>query len=442
MINANFRRTAGQLAMTCRWCLPGIASQSQQPLRQFERQQLTGTYYSEGIAVGDLNGDGVLDVVYGPYWFAGPDFTVQHEIYPAKPQPMERYADHFFAWIYDFNGDGANDVLAVGFPGTPAYVYENPGKGIGQWNKHQVFDWVSNESPQFTDLLGDGRPELVCTRDGFFGFATIDWEQPFAPWQFHPISEKIAASRFGHGLGVGDINGDGRLDIIHAAGWFEQPARGATDGRWRLHEASLSSAYGGADMFAYDVDGDGLNDVITSEAAHDFGLSWYKQTRVDGEIQFERQVIMGSDASENRYGELFSEPHSVALADLDGDGLLDIVTGKTYYSHHQQSPMWDAGAVVYWFKLVRTEDGVDWLPYLIDGTTGIGRQLVVADVDQDGLAGRGHRRHAGSARAATTHQDGERPGVSGGATQVVHRARGQRAVASDAPLARWSQSGG
>ena len=94
---------------------------------------------------------------------------------------------------------------------------------------------------------------------------------------------------------------------------------------------------------------------------------------------------MGNKPEQNRYGMLFSEPHSVALVDMDGDGLKDIVTGKTYYSHHKQSPMWDAGAVVYWFQLKRTKDGVDWVPHKIDGDAGIGRQVSVADVNGEGL---------------------------------------------------------
>lgn len=354
-------------------------------LRQFSKQQLTDTYYSEGIAVGDINGDAVNDVVYGPHWYEGPQYTVAHEIYPAKPQPMERYADHFFAWIYDFNGDKSHDIFTVGFPGTAAYVYENPGKGKGQWKKHRVFDWVSNESPQFANLLGDARPELICTRDGFFGFAEIDWSQPWDAWRFVPVSELIADKKFGHGLGVGDVNGDGRSDIVHKDGWFEQPDGDPRGGRWRYHQVPFSNNYGGADMLVYDVDGDGLNDIITSEAAHDFGLTWYQQSRQADAITFERKPIMGSQTNENKYGVLFTELHSLSLADMDGDGLLDIVTGKTYYSHHRQSPLWDAGAVVYWFKLDRSSHGVDWIPYLINSTTGIGRQVVVADINHDGL---------------------------------------------------------
>lgn len=356
-------------------------------LISFERQMLTDIYYSEGANAGDINGDGMIDVVYGPYWFAGPKFETKHEIYAPKPQPREGYADNFFSWVYDFNDDGNSDVFVVGFPGTAAYVYENPGgdKLDAHWPKHEVFDWVSNESPRLTNLVGDERPELVCTRDGFFGFATIDWSKPLAAWTFHAISEKITATRFGHGLGVGDINGDGRMDVIYPGGWFEQPKENARDSRWHLHPAKFTNSYGGAEMYAYDVNGDGENDVITSLAAHDFGLAWYEQTNDGGTRSFREHLIMGARPDKNEYGLCFSEPHSVNLVDIDGDGLKDIVTGKTFYSHHQKSPLWNAGAVVYWFRLVRDDEGVKWVPYKADGDSGIGRQLSVADVNGDKL---------------------------------------------------------
>lgn len=356
-------------------------------LDTFRRQRLTDVYFSEGANGGDINGDGKADVVYGPHWFAGPDFAEKFEIYPARPQPREQYADNFFNWVYDFNGDGRNDVFVVGFPGTPAYVYENPGpENLDQaWKKHTVFESVANESPHFTNLLDDERPELVCTFGGAYGFATVDWDRPWESWSFHRISDQSAPDRFGHGLGVGDVNSDGRNDILCAAGWFEQPDDWQTEPRWRFHEAAFTNAYGGAEMYAYDVDGDGDNDVITSLAAHDFGLAWYEQDRGAGEPVFRLHMIMGDQPEQNRYGLVFSELHSLALADIDGDGLKDIVTGKTYYSHHKQSPQWDAGAVVYWFRLVRGKDGVDWVPYKADGEAGIGRQVSVLDVTGDQL---------------------------------------------------------
>ncbi len=369
------------------FCLLCSAVADEFTLHTFDRQPLTDTYFSEGANAGDINRDGIADIVYGPYWFAGPDFKSKQEIYQPLPQNRNGYADHFFAWVQDFNADGWNDVFVVGFPGTPAYVYENPqADGLSShWKKHQVFDWVSNESPQLTNLVGDERPELVCTRDGFFGFATVNWDDPFSVWEFHPVSDQVTDKKFGHGLGVGDVNGDRRLDIIHSKGWFEQPATQADQSRWPAHQASFTSSYGGAEMYAYDVDGDGDNDIITSNAAHHFGLTWYEQVTDNGEAKFKPHQIMGSQPSENRYGVVFSELHSVSLADIDGDGLKDVVTGKTYYSHHQGSPMWDAGAVVYWFKLVRTTTGVDWIPYKLDDQAGIGRQISVVDVNADAL---------------------------------------------------------
>lgn len=354
-------------------------------LHEFQVIPLTDVYYSEGAGAGDIDGDGAVDAVYGPYWFKGPEFRERQKIFKPVAQPREAYANHFFAWVYDFNGDGRNDVLTAGFPGTPAYVYENPGpnKFDELWKRHQVLDSVCNESPQLLNILGDERPEFVCTHDGYFGYATIDWSNPLGKWTFHNISERNAPRPFGHGLGAGDINGDGRIDIITKDGWFEQPDSPG-EAKWKLHEVAFAGP-GGAEMYAYDVDGDGDSDVITSLAAHEFGLSWHEQVRDGDQISFREHLIMGSKPSENRYGLVFSEPHSVNLVDIDGDGLRDIVTGKTYWSHHTKSPMWDAGAVVYWFKLVRGENGVDWIPYLAAAETGIGRQVTVADVNGDKL---------------------------------------------------------
>ena len=372
-------------AITLAFAATGRAEE--RALHSFERKQLADVYYSEGANAADINGDGKADVVYGPYWFEGPAFEKKHEIYAPKPQNREGYADNFFNWIYDFNGDGWNDIFVVGFPGTPAYVYENPKEGgfDAHWKKHTVFDSVANESPHFTNIVGDKRPELVCTFKGGFGFATVDWDRPFDKWEFHRVSDQSAPDRFGHGLGVGDINGDGLQDVITVTGWFEQPKEDPTSAPWPFHAVAFSHAYGGAEMYAYDVDGDGDNDVITSLAAHDFGLAWYEQDRSGPEPVFRQHLIMGDKPAQNHFGLVFSELHSLALADIDGDGLKDIITGKTYYSHHKQSPMWDAGAVVYWFRLTRTDKGVEWVPYLADGDAGIGRQVSIVDINGDKL---------------------------------------------------------
>lgn len=373
-----------QLLMLVGMCLmASIVFAAEPATTSTSRQQLTPTYYSEGANAGDLNKDGKPDVVCGPFWYEGPEFTKSHEIYPPKPQPLDFYADNFFSWVHDVNRDGWNDVFVVGFPGTPAFVYENPGEKAGHWPKHEVINSVSNESPHFTQLVGDETPELVCTRNGQFGFATLPADGQFSAWTFHSISDQAAPERFGHGLGVGDINGDKKLDILTAGGWFEQPASNPEATTWAFHEAKFTNSYGGAEMYAYDVDGDGDNDVITSLAAHDYGLAWYEQDTAGAKSVFREHIIMGKTPEQSHYGLVFTELHSVALVDMNGDGLKDIVTGKTYWSHHKQSPMWDAGAVVYWFELSRGKEGVDWIPHLIDDEAGIGRQVSVADLNGD-----------------------------------------------------------
>jgi putative membrane-bound dehydrogenase-like protein len=357
-------------------------------LHRFVRRNLTDIYFSEGAAAGEINGDGHVDVVCGPYWYAGPEFSERHEIFPAVPQNVQGYADNFFSWVHDFDGDSAADVLVVGFPGKAAYVFRNPGQDALDrlWEKVEIADQVSNESPQFADLTGDRVPELVCTRDGRYGYYAPTSGLSAVPWRFQAISDAVAPTPFGHGLGVGDVNGDGLSDVIAADGWFEQPRQSKPDVNWQFHKVDFAPAP--SDMFAYDVDGDGDQDVITSLNAHEYGLVWHENTGAEktGVLQFKQHPVMGRTAEENPYGVVFTELHALKLADINGDGLLDIVTGKTYWSHHTGSPMWDAGAVVYWFELRRSSDhSVEYIPHLADGDSGIGRGLVVADVNGDKL---------------------------------------------------------
>jgi putative membrane-bound dehydrogenase-like protein len=385
----------------------GVGHAQDYVLHSFERQQLTDVYFSEGANFGDVNRDGKPDAIHGPYWWQGPEFKVRREIFEPKPQNRDGYSTNFFTWVYDFTGDGWNDLVSVGLPGSPAVLYVNPGEGKvldekNHWETRKVFDGVGNESPQFVNLVGDAQPELVCNFQGKLGYATFDVKKPNEPWKWHAVSENVGGYPFQHGLGVGDVNGDGLQDVIFKDGWFEQPKSLDGDPIWTLHKYQFAGP-GGADMFAYDVDGDGDNDIITSLAAHTFGLAWFEQVKDGDAVTFKKHLIVGDKAEDSPYGVLFTEPHAVALFDMDGDGLKDIVTGKTYWSHHRQSPMWDAGAVVYWFKLSRgsgvggqgsekkpsTIDSqpstVDWIPYLADGESGIGRQLNIADVDGDKL---------------------------------------------------------
>ena len=98
-------------------------------------------------------------------------------------------------------------------------------------------------------------------------------------------------------MGLGDVNGDGRLDLLEKNGWWEQPASLAGDPVWRFHAEPFGA--GGSQMHAYDVNGDGLTDIITALEAHAFGLAWFEQYRDGSDIRFRQHVIMNKEPEEN-----------------------------------------------------------------------------------------------------------------------------------------------
>ena len=349
-------------------------------LHSFTKQKLSDQFFSEGSAIGDFNKDGIKDVAAGPYWYAGPALTEKHLIYPAKPFDPHSYSDDFLSAAFDMNGDGLDDVVVVGWPGKEGVWFENSGNDT-PWIRHEVMDVVDNESAMFVDLTGDKKPEMLCNRGGFVGYYAVDWSAPAKPWTWHSISEKGSWHKYTHGIGCGDINGDGRIDILLHEGWWEQPAALAGDPVWKFHAADFGE--GGAQMLVDDVDGDGRADVISSIKAHEFGLAWFQQ-QADG--SFKRNLIMGEKPEQNEYGVAFSQPHALALVDIDGDGLKDIVTGKRWWAHGpDKDPQPGAPAVVYWFRHMRTAAGASFIPMLVDDDCGVGTQVTAGDVTGDGL---------------------------------------------------------
>lgn len=324
----------------------------------------------ESAAFVDVDGDGVMDIVSGAFWYAGPDFTDRHTL--ARVERIGDYYDDFGSIAIDLTADGTPDIVTGGWWGGALRWRRNPGPTASDapWEERIIAEVGSIEQPRAWDVDGDGRLEVVAnTPNGPLVVFTVEpGHEP--QWTPHVVWDGPQ----GHGLGFGDVSGSGRGDLVLNHGWLEAPAEGL-DGAWVYHPEFDLGPTAGVPILVVDVDGDGLADLIVGNG-HGYGLDWWRQVRTPaGQRSWTRHEI----------DPVVSQCHTMRWVDIDGDGRPELVTGKRWRAH----PVGDGGNaddLGIWYY---SWDGTGFVKHVIDAGppgfgSGVGIDFDVADVTGNG----------------------------------------------------------
>ena len=333
-------------------------------------------FRSESLGVADFNGDGKLDIVSGAFLYLAPDFKPMKIRTPSGSvdEQGKGYVDDFMNLPLDVDGDGQVDVVSCGWFCTCIRWYRNSLKSGGEWPEELTEKSVNFEAGELVDIDGDGKArEILADCQPTVWYEVGQLANGKRGLVKHVISEKL----MNYGGGVGDVNGDGRPDVLRPDAWFEAPP-GPRNGKWIELPWSLGGKDGKVDhtpqILVCDVNGDGLPDVITS-SAHKHGIFWYEQVREGGKTTWKQHLI----------DDTWSQAHSLVLADINGDGVPDLVTGKRFMAHNGSDPDENGKLGVYWYELKRGPEP-KWIKHTISYDEGIGSgvNLCVVDLDGDG----------------------------------------------------------
>lgn len=326
---------------------------------------LPGSSYGQTSLV-DVDQDGDLDFITGGnaegrsvFWFEfrGADTWVRHLVGKDHPSDVGGTA-------IDVDGDGWVDHVAGGV------WYRNTGRPRDEAFERIVFDpeLKSVHDLVAADLNGDGQLEIVTLSDK----NNLRWyripKDARQPWMRHDVGAGVHA-----GLAVGDLDGDGDADIARSNVWFENAD--GTGSRWLEHPIPFGNPRPPYPLatrcWIVDIDRDGRNDLVMTENEIRGGkIAWLENTDGKGVNWKVHPLPPGDPAPRGAY-------HSLAVADFDRDGDLDVFTVEMEHIRGERMPRW-----FIWENVDRR--GAKFVERVIlDNGLG-GHEAVVGDVDGDG----------------------------------------------------------
>jgi hypothetical protein len=365
-----------------------------------------------GKSVGDINNDGRIDLVAGGrsggglVWYENPNW-IKHFIDSGSGYST----DHE---VVDIDKDGDNDLAIV--TATNVRWYENT-NGIGtSWAEH-VIEARKMHDIEVADFNEDGRLDIVARNQGSTGNALHFYMQN-SPTSWTHSEMSIP---FGEGLLVDDVNVDGKEDIIINSQWYEN-----TGSSWTPHVYSSTWTHGDVYIANGDINGDGRSDIIISPseaAGGTYRISWFEAPvnrydiwtehiidqnvetvhhfigagdfDMDGEIDVATaEMHQGSNPDEVRiyinqgYGQSWTAQviattgsHSMKIDDIDGDGDLDLYGANWHSSAPNGAP------IELWLNSLDTGLSLDnWQYIQIDNSRGVRSfGLAIGDLTGNGF---------------------------------------------------------
>lgn len=335
-----------------------LSVQAQFPEFKYHEIGRTGEMLLGQSSLADLDRDGDLDFVVGAsgssiWWF---------EYQSADRWPMHELGSNAFTdrggVTMDVDGDKLPDQVSGGS------WYKNPGSK-GMWTRYENGSVYAYDN-QAGDLNGDGIPELIALSPQEGLYVYFMGSKPDKKWKKVKVDDGVPGGIAAQG--IGDIDGDGDMDIVRSDVWYDN--LDGTGTSWGVHRTlgfvqSVGKFARSARVYVIDMDKDGDMDVVQCEANNPKSrLVWHENKDGKGINWYIHPVVSEGD----------QDMHSLCVADFDNDGDLDIFTGGG-----------PATEVLYKRSFIyeNVEAGEKWAPhevlFKIENT-----DAVAADVDGDG----------------------------------------------------------